>query len=399
MPKIFAIIEDGKEFPLPEGASGQHDDDSGSDSLKETPLRSRHESLGARLIPFAGWRMPVQYAGILDEHRAVRTQAGLFDLGHMGQVNVAGPDALAYLQAVTTNDVSRLEPGQAQYSLLPNEAGGVIDDIIIYRWPTGDRYMVVINAANSTKDVAWLMQQRAARSELEVAVDDISDSLGMIAIQGPRAAGIVQRLTDAALDTLPNFAWAEATIADVPLMVARTGYTGEDGFEFYPDINQVAALWDHLLAAGRDDGLVPVGLGARDTLRLEARMPLYGNELSDEINPLEAGLGWAVDLNKGDFVGRTPIAAMKESSPPRRTVGFKLDQRSGSARTGYEVRVDGRAVGSVTSGAMSPTLGENIGLALVEREVAGVGKPLQIMIRDRAIPATQSKLPFYRRPA
>jgi aminomethyltransferase len=367
--------------------------------LNQTPLTERHQALGARLIPFAGWLMPVQYAGIIEEHRAVRNRAGLFDLGHMGQVDVAGPDALTYLQAVTTNDVSTLEPGQAHYSLLPNEQGGVIDDIIIYRKLEGDGYMVVINAANRAKDVGWLLEQRNARGELDVRVEDVSDQLGMIAIQGPAAERIVQRLTETDLSELPYFAWSAATIAGIPLMLARTGYTGEDGFEFYPAIGRTGELWDSVLAAGAEDGIVPVGLGARDTLRLEARMPLYGNELADDISPLEAGLGWAVKLDKGDFVGRERIAAVKEAGPRRRTVGFTLDERSGSPRAGYEVQLDGRTVGTVTSGAMSPTLGENIGLALVERDVAGVGKPLQIMIRGKAVPATQVKVPFYRRPA
>lgn len=384
---------------MPEGAptdnpvDGTHD----GESLKETALKDRHVALGARLVPFAGWLMPVQYTGIIEEHRAVRSRAGLFDLGHMGQVNFYGPDAATFLQAITTNDVSALEPGKAQYSLLPNEQGGIIDDIIVYRWLSGDGYFVVINAANSEKDLAWFHQQRAARPELDVTVEDVSDSRGMIAIQGPLSQAIVQRLTDYDLSTLPYFHWDEATVAGIPMLLARTGYTGEDGFEFYPEIERTGELWDALLEAGAEDGLVPVGLGARDTLRLEARMPLYGNELSDEISPLEAGLGWAVKLDKGDFIGRDRIAAVKEAKPRRRTVGFKLEGRSGSARTGYEVQVDGRTVGTVTSGAMSPTLGENIGLALVDRDVAGVGQPLQIMIRGKAVPATQVKLPFYRR--
>lgn len=386
---------------MPEGVVAEQRQDPGpaAEPLKETPLKARHEALGARLIPFAGWLMPVQYAGIMEEHRTVRTRAGLFDLGHMGQVDVSGPDALAYVQAVTTNDVSVLEPGQAHYSLLPNQQGGVIDDIIVYRRLDGGGYMIVINAANSDKDVAWLHQQRQARPALDVTVEDVSDTLGMIAIQGPAAEAIVQRLTTTDLARLPYFAWTAATIAGIPLLVARTGYTGEDGFEFYPAIDRTGELWDALLAAGADDGLAPIGLGARDTLRLEARMPLYGNELADDISPLEAGLGWAVKLDKGDFIGRDRIAAVKAASPPRRTVGFKLDGRSGSARSGYEVQVDGRPVGRVTSGAFSPTLGENIGLALVERDVAGVGKPLHIVIRGKAVPATQVKVPFYRRPS
>jgi aminomethyltransferase len=364
---------------------------------RRTPLYDRHLALGARMVPFAGWTMPVQYSGIINEHRAVRNQAGLFDLGHMGQVDVAGPDALPFLQYVTTNDVSTLEPGQAHYSLLPNDQGGVVDDIIIYRNPEGDGYMVVINASNRDKDVAWLQRHAAERGDLNVAVTDISDRTGMIAIQGPAAERITQRLTDLELADLPYFSWHLGTVAGVTAMLGRTGYTGEDGFEFYTSIDDVVPLWDALLEAGKDDGAVPVGLGARDTLRLEARMPLYGQELADDIGPLEAGLGWAVKLDKGDFIGRDKIAAMKESGPPRRTVGFKLTERGGSPRTHYEVRAEGRRVGEVTSGAMSPTLGENIGLALVEADAAGVGKPLEIVVRDRPVAAVQVKTPFYKR--
>jgi aminomethyltransferase len=360
-------------------------------------LRSRHEELGARLIPFAGWLMPVQYSGVIDEHRTVRSAAGLFDLGHMGQVRVTGADALPYLQLITTNDVSALEPGDAQYSLLPNEQGGVIDDIIIYCFPDEPGYLVVVNAANHSKDVAWMEGQRSTRPELEVEVDDVSDSLGMIAIQGPEAPRIVGELTESDLSELAPFQWRRASVAGLPVLVARTGYTGEDGFEFYVPQEQTAALWDALLAAGAPRGLKPIGLGARDTLRLEARMPLYGNELGDDISPIEAGLGWAVKLDKGPFIGREAIAAVKESGPLRRTVGFRLLERAGSARHGYPVELDGRRVGVVTSGAHSPTLGAEVGLALVDADVAGVGKPLDIIIRGRPVKAEQVKLPFYRR--
>ncbi|CAA9525732.1 MAG: Aminomethyltransferase (glycine cleavage system T protein) [uncultured Thermomicrobiales bacterium] len=365
--------------------------------LRTTPLRDRHAALGARLVPFAGWEMPVQYAGIMAEHRAVRGAAGLFDLGHMGQVEVSGPDALAYLQAVTTNDVAALAPGKAQYSLLPNERGGVIDDVIVYRRPDGDGYMVVVNASNRDKDVAWLLRHRGLRPDLDVAVEDRSDRTGMIAIQGPKAAAIVGRLTEAKLAAIGDFAWAGGSVAGVPAMIARTGYTGEDGFEFYTARDRVGDLWDALLEAGDDDGLMPVGLGARDTLRLEARMPLYGNELADDIGPLEAGLGWAVKLDKGPFVGRDAIAAMKETGPPRRTVGFRCVERGGSPRSHFPVLAGGREIGRVTSGAMSPTLGHNIGLALIEQDAAGVGKPLAIDIRGRPVAAVQVKTPFYKR--
>jgi aminomethyltransferase len=366
-------------------------------TLKETALRHRHEQLRARMVPFAGWLMPVQYSGILDEHRAVRTAAGLFDLGHMGQVRVDGPEALAFLQGVTTNDVSRLEPGDAQYSLLPNERGGVIDDIIVYRWPDETGYLVVVNASNHDKDVAWLHQQHASRPDLNVRVDDVSPDLGMIAIQGPHANPIVAGVTSVDLAAIGAFQWQRGEVAGIPVMIARTGYTGEDGFEFYVPQERTADLWDALLDAGRLFGLVPVGLGARDTLRLEARMPLYGNELADDISPLEAGLGWAVKLDKGPFVGREPIGAMKEAGPPRRTVGFQLMERAGSARHGYPVQVNGADVGVVTSGAHSPTLGSEIGLALVQTAAAGVGQPLQVVIRGRPVQARQVKLPFYRR--
>lgn len=365
--------------------------------LQQTPLLSRHQELGARLIPFAGWMMPVQYSGVINEHRVVRSAAGLFDLGHMGQVEVTGRDALPYLQAVTTNDVSTLQPGDAQYSLLPNPTGGVIDDIIVYRHPDAPGYFIVVNAANRERDVAWLQQQRQERSDLDVTVEDVSPTLGMIAIQGPRAEAIVGKLTDDRLDDLPAFHWRRGKVAGIPLFLARTGYTGEDGFEFYVDNSRAVELWDALMAAGQPEGLEPIGLGARDTLRLEARMPLYGNELADDISPLEAGLGWAVKLDKGPFVGSEAMADMKASGAPRRTVGFELVERAGSARHGYAVEVDGREVGVVTSGAHSPTLGKEIGLALVDAQVAGVGKPLDIVIRGRRVKAKQVKLPFYKR--
>lgn len=365
---------------------------------RKTALYDRHVAAGARMIPFAGWIMPVQYEGILAEHRTVRSVAGLFDLGHMGQVDVTGPDALAWLQGATTNDASRLEPGQAIYSLIPNETGGVIDDIIIYRRPDPDAgYMIVVNAANTARDVAWFQKVREDRSDLDVTVRDISSELGMVAIQGPDAEKIAQRITETDLSKIDYFTWTDGEVAGVPAMIARTGYTGEDGFEFYTANDQIGAVWDQLMALGAPEGIRPIGLGARDTLRLEARMPLYGNELGDDISPYEAGLGWAVSLDKGDFVGRAPMAAVKEQGPVRRTVGFKLTERGGTPRSHHPVEVDGREVGTVTSGAFSPSLAENIGLALIDRQVAGVGKPLSIIIRGKAVPAVQVKTPFYKK--
>ncbi|HYO30706.1 MAG TPA: glycine cleavage system aminomethyltransferase GcvT, partial [Thermomicrobiales bacterium] len=272
---------------------------------------------------------------------------------------------------------------------------------IVYRGPSSEPstsdYMVVVNASNREKDIDWLEERLAERTDLDARVADVSDRLGMIAIQGPRAEGIVAPLTDVDLSNLESFRWSDATVAGIPTRIARTGYTGEDGFEFYVPDEHTRTLWDALLAAGQPHGLTPIGLGARDTLRLEARMPLYGQELGDDIGPLEAGLGWAVALEKGDFVGRDPIARMKETGPPRRTVGFRLVERSGAPRHGYPVFAGGRRVGHVTSGALSPTLGANIGLALVERDAAGVGKPLAVEVRGRQVQAEQVKLPFYRR--
>lgn len=349
------------------------------------------------MVEFAGWYMPVQFTGIIDEHNTVRNKAGLFDLGHMGQVDVRGNDALAFLQYITTNDVARLEPGQAQYSMLLLSTGCPIDDIIVYRRPDSDGFFVVVNAANAERDVAWMHEQREKRSDLDVSVEDVSDVTGMIAIQGPLAESILQRITDDDLSGVEYFSAVETTVNQVPCMVARTGYTGEDGFEIYCPIEQTLAIWNRLLEVGEDDGIKPIGLGARDTLRLESKMALYGNELSESITPLEVGLSWAVNLDKGDFIGRDALLKQKEDGVKRRLVGFKMIERGGVPRAHYDVQVDGKSIGFVTSGTSSPTLGENIGLALIEKPYAGVGKPLQIVIRGKAVGAEQIRTPFYKR--
>jgi aminomethyltransferase len=284
--------------------------------------------------------------------------------------------------------------------LLSNENGGVIDDVIVYRNPEGEEgYTVVMNASNTPRDVEWWKEMRVRRDDLNVTLDDISPKTGMIAIQGPNAEAITQKVADLPLDDIEYFTWKNGAIAGVPAKIARTGYTGEDGFEFYAPNDAIAGMWDALMDAGQDSGLVPVGLGARDTLRLEARMPLYGQELGDDISPYEAGLGWAVKLDKGDFVGRDQMAAEKEQGAERKSVGFKLVGRGGAPRPHYPVQVDGEIVGEVTSGAMSPTLQENIGLALIKRSEAGVGKPLQIVVRGKPVDAVQVKTPFYKRPS
>ncbi len=350
------------------------------------------------MVSYAGWDMPVQYTGIIGEHQAVREAAGLFDLGHMGEVLVTGPDAEAFLQWTTTNDVSKLAPGAAQYALLPNENGGAVDDIIVYRRPEGDDgYLVVVNAANHERDVAWWHELRRRRDDLDVTVKDISYETGMVAIQGPKAEAITAKVTDADLGAIEPFHWAHGTVGGVGAMIARTGYTGEDGFEFYASNNDIAAIWDALIEAGEPDGLVPVGLGARDTLRLEAGMPLYGQELGDEINPYEAGLGWAVKPDAKDFVGREAMVAGKSAPDRRKAIAFTTLGRSSAPRTHCKVFADGQEIGEVTSGAFSPTLQRNIGRALIDRDFAGVGKPLQIEIRGKLIEAEQVKTPFYKR--
>jgi aminomethyltransferase len=363
--------------------------------LKRTPLNEVHRRTGAKMVEFGGWDMPVRYSGDLEEHRAVRNAAGLFDLGHMGQVIVSGPDALPYLQWLVTNDMASLKVNSSRYAMMCYPDGGTIDDLFIYRLP--DRWFVVVNASNRERDVAWMQEQRAARPDLDVTIEDRTDQTGMLALQGPHAARILARLTDADLTQLPYFDMTEASVAGVPTLIGRTGYTGEDGFELYFPIDQNEHLWTRILDAGKPDGLQPIGLGARDTLRLEAKMALYGHELTEEINPLEAALGWAVNFDKGDFIGRDALLRVRDEKPARRLVGFVMTERGGAPRAGYEVQVDGQPVGFVTSGTHSPTLGQSIGLALVKRGVAGIGKPLDIIIRGKPVRAEQVKTPFYQR--
>ncbi|MCX7623126.1 MAG: glycine cleavage system aminomethyltransferase GcvT [Thermomicrobium sp.] len=362
-----------------------------------TPLYERHRALGARFIEFHGWLMPVQYRGIVSEHIAVRTRAGLFDLGHMGQIVVRGADAVPFLQYLTPNDVARLRPGTAQYSMFLYPSGGVVDDIIVYYLAEGNEYFVVVNAANRTKDLEWLREHRARHQAWNVEIEDVSDRTGMLALQGPLAESILQRLTTQDLAALAPFAIARAEVAGTATLIARTGYTGEDGFELYCPIERTVELWDTLLETGEAEGLVPVGLGARDTLRIEAALPLYGNELGPDITPLEAGLEWVVRWDKGDFVGRESLARQREEGPPRRLVGFVLTERGGIPRTGYPVQVEGQIIGAVTSGTSSPTLEKTIGMALIDRRFAGIGRPLAVVIRERPVAAVQVKLPFYRR--
>ena len=361
--------------------------------LRHTPLHDLHVALGARMVPFAGYEMPVQYTSIIEEHRAVRSAAGLFDLSHMGEIEARGSGATAFLANAVVSDPGALDVGQAQYSMLCQEDGGIIDDLILYRLGA-DRFMVVCNASNREAVVEHLFD--LARAAQDVTLEDRSDAIGLVAPQGPAAAAVLSPLTDVDLDGLANYHAAEGTVAGVPAVVARTGYTGEDGFELFVDADRSRDVWDALAAAGEQSGLRPAGLGARDTLRLEAGMPLYGNELDRDTNPFEAALGRVVKLDKGDFVGRAALAVVKEAGPARKLVGLEMVDNA-IPRTGYEVQAGGRQVGSVTSGTLSPTLGTKIAMARVEAGAAGIGNAFEVVVRDRPYRAEQVKLPFYRR--
>ena len=360
-----------------------------------TPLLDRHEALGARIVEFAGWQMPIQYAGILEEHRAVRAAAGLFDLSHMGELVVEGPEAGAGLAAALVTDPPALAVGRAHYSMICAPDGGILDDLIVYRLAE-DRYMVVANASNA-RTVSDALAERLAG--FSAVLDDRSLATGLVAIQGPRSIEILQPLADIDLGAIRYYGIAEGIVAGIPAQVARTGYTGEDGFELFVDVDKAGAAWDAVLAAGRDRGLVPVGLGARDTLRLEAGMPLYGNELDRGTTPFEAGLGRVVKLSKaGDFTGRAALEKAAADGPRRSLVGLALKGR-GIARHDYPVLDADGPTGVVTSGTMSPTLGTAIAMAYVAPRHAEPGTMLDVEIRGVRVPAQVVPLPFYKRPA
>ena len=362
--------------------------------LRETPLHAIHLALGARMVPFAGYEMPLQYVSIIDEHRTVRSAAGLFDLSHMGEVQIGGPEALAFLRYAVISDPGALEPGQAQYSMLCTEDGGIIDDLILYR--VEDGFLVVCNASNREAVLDHLHRLRE-HSDFDATIDDRSDRTALIAPQGPRAAEILASLTDLDLTSLGNYRSMRGKVAGIDCLVARTGYTGEDGFELFCEARRAPALWAALMAAGAPIGLKPCGLGCRDTLRLEAGMPLYGNELDRTVNPYEANLGRVVKLEKGEFVGRAALAAVQQAGPRRRLVGLVM-RDDAIARHGYPLRIDGREVGVVTSGTLSPTLNQRVAMAYLPAAAAEPGASVEVMVRDRPFRAEQVKLPFYRRP-
>jgi aminomethyltransferase len=360
--------------------------------LKKTPLNRIHRESGARMVDFGGWDMPVQYSGVIDEHLATRTAAGLFDVSHMGEIEVRGPGALRYIQQLTTNDASRLVDGQVQYSAMCYPHGGVVDDVTLYRFHA-EHYMFCVNASNIEKDFAWMQQVLKDHPVEGVTLTDLSDSYAQLALQGPHAAKILSQLTDEDLAKITFYHFREGLVAGLPTVISRTGYTGEDGFELYLKAVGVESLWTALMTAGENYGLVPCGLGARDTLRLEMKYALNGHELSAEITPLEAGLGWITKLDKPFFVGRDALVQQQRAGVKRRLAALVMTE-SGIPRADYPVFDGERQVGVVTSGTLSPCLKIGIALALVTPECSGVGKQLSIGIRSRQVAARVAKTPF-----
>jgi aminomethyltransferase len=358
--------------------------------LKRTPLHSLHVKAGARMVPFGGWDMPVQYAGIIEEHRTVRRAVGLFDVSHMGEFEVEGADALSALQRVTTNDVSALSVGQVQYTALCADDGGIVDDATVYRLDA-DRYMITVNASNIDKDWAWVNERGAAP---RARWRDVSSDTALIAVQGPKAEDLVARLSDVDVTRILYYHALRGRVAGVATLISRTGYTGEDGFELYVAAGDAERLWTALLDAGAADGVAPIGLGARDTLRLEMRYALYGNDIDATTNPLEAGLGWIVKPAKGDFVGRAAIERVRAAGVTRRLVGLEMLDRV-PARHGYHVIAAGAPIGVVTSGSYGPSVDKSIALAYVDVAHAATDTPLEVEVRGQGRPAKVVRTPFH----
>jgi aminomethyltransferase len=357
---------------------------------RSTPLNAAHRKLGARMVDFAGWDMPVQYSSVIAEHEAVRSAAGLFDVSHMGEVELTGKGALESANGLITNDLARCADGQAVYAGLLNERGGFVDDVVAYRF-SPEKILICVNASNREKDFSWM--QRHAKGVKPV---DVGDQWSQLAIQGPKAAGIVQRLTHAKLSELSNYRFTTGQVARAQCIISRTGYTGEDGFELYCSNDQAEALWFALLEEGKADGLIPAGLGARDSLRTEMKYALYGSDIDDDHTPLEAGLGWIVKWDKGDFVGREALVAQKAAGVKRKLVGFELTGQ-GIPRAHYPVLKSGQKVGEVTSGTMGPMVKKPIGMAYVPPELAAEGSTFEVEIRGRPVPAQVVKTPFWKK--
>lgn len=362
-----------------------------TDQLLKTPCHDCHVERGGRMVDFAGWSMPVQYSSIVEEHHAVRNAAGLFDIAHMGRLKFTGPDAARLLDRVLTNDVAGLEVDQIRYALVTNLNGGVLDDVLVYRLP--DSYLLVVNASNREKIAGWIDEHR---EDMDAEMTDLTHEHAMFALQGPRAEGIVAPLTEANLESLRYYRCLETRVGKAPALVSRTGYTGEDGFELIVAAEEAPSIWKQLLESGRRHDLSPAGLGARDTLRLEAAMPLYGHELDEETNPYQAGLGFAVKLEKGEFLGRAALLRLKDDPTQPRCVGLEIEGRR-IAREGFTLLDGGEPAGCVTSGTFSPTLQKSIAMAYVDPAHAAVATPLEVDIRGRRAKACVVELPFYKR--
>jgi aminomethyltransferase len=362
-------------------------------TLKRTPFYDIHVSLGAKLVPFGGYEMPLQYSSIIAEHLAVRNSVGVFDISHMGEVEVTGSDALAFLQRITTNDVSKLFPGRVHYSAMCYENGGIVDDVVVYQ-RAPNNYLLVVNASNQKKDYDWMIEHK----EGDVTIENKSDYYAMLALQGPSSLATLEKLTNENLSAISYYHFISGTIAGVPMLISRTGYTGEIGFELYfpSDPALASKVWNAIFEAGKEFNIQPVGLGARDSLRLEMGYCLYGNDIDETTNPLEAGLEWITKFNKGDFIGKNTLLEIKQQGVRRKLVGF-LSQDKRIPRHGYQIKQDGVVVGYVTSGGYSPILQKGIGLGYVSVDALQKSAQLMLDVRGEQSPINLTQVPFLKK--
>ncbi|MFA6456504.1 MAG: glycine cleavage system aminomethyltransferase GcvT [Bacteroidota bacterium] len=359
--------------------------------MKRTPLFEIHQNAGAKIVPFGGFEMPVQYAGIMEEHKTVRTKVGVFDVSHMGEFFASGPKALAFLQSITVNDVSKLAPGKAQYSAMCYDDGGIVDDLLVYMLAENS-YMIVVNAANIDKDWEWMKKHCPA----DVKFENKSDGTALLAVQGPKSLATMQKLTSVDLSAIPYYNFVQGKLAGIDMIISRTGYTGELGFEIYFGTEHAANVWKTVFDAGKEFGIAPIGLGARDTLRLEMGYCLYGNDIDQSTNPIEGGLGWITKLAKGDFTAKAILEKVKSEGPKRKLVGMVLSEKA-VPRHGYPLLVNGVNVGVVTSGTFSPSLEKGIAMGYVNAPNTEIGSKLHIDVRGKLIEATIVALPFLKK--